>query len=94
MASCGSNAYPSAVHAWYLAAGLAVGNHLGAGGCHDGRVAAGVVMVSVGVEQLGDLPAAHLRRLQAFLVVQRVDRQGFAGLGAGDQAGTERSRAG
>jgi len=62
-----------------------VGDHPGAGGGHDGRVAAGVVVVFVGVEQLRDLPAAHFGGLQAFLVVQRVDGQRFAGFGAGDQ---------
>jgi hypothetical protein len=42
-------------------------------------------MVFMGVEDLRDLPAAHARRVQAFLVVQRVDGQSLASLGAGDQ---------
>jgi hypothetical protein len=36
----------------------------------------------VGVEQLRNLPAAHPGSVQAFLVVQRVNRQRLAGLGA------------
>ena len=65
--------------------GVVVRDHLGAGRRDHGRVAAGVVVVLVGVEDLRDLPALVLGRGQALLVVQRIDRQRLAGLGAGDQ---------
>ena len=68
-----------------LAARAVVGDQLGAGGRHAGRVAAGVVMVFMGIEQLGDLPAAHLGGRQTLVAVQRVDGQRLAGLGAGDE---------
>lgn len=75
----------AAVHAFDLARGLVVRDHLGAGGRHHGRVAAGVVVVLVRVEDLRDLPALDPGRVQGFFMVQRIDRQRFAGLGAGDQ---------
>src|SRR5271168_548361 len=39
----------------------------------------------VGVEDLGDGPPPRLGGGQAFFVVQRIDRQGLAGLPTGDQ---------
>ena len=65
--------------------GRVVREHRRPGFVHDGLVAVDVVVVLVGVEDLGDLPAGFFGRIQAFLAVQRVDGQRFAGLGAGDQ---------
>ena len=39
----------------------------------------------MGVEDLGDRPALGLRRREAFLVIERIDRQRLAGFGAGDK---------
>src|ERR1035441_6628010 len=47
--------------------------------------AAGVVAMFMGVEDLADGPAHLLRTAQAGLPVERIDRQGLAGLAAGDQ---------
>ena len=60
-------------------------DQLGTGGGNHLRVAAGVIMVLMGVEHLGDLPAAHLGSGQGFLMVQRVYRQGLARFRAGHQ---------
>jgi hypothetical protein len=57
----------------------------GAGCRHHGRVAANVVMVLMGVENLGDLPAIGFGCAKAFFMVQRVNGQGFTGVRAGNQ---------
>jgi hypothetical protein len=58
-----------------------VRDHLGAGRGDDRRIAAGVVVVLVGVEDLRDLPALDAGRVQALLVVERIDRERLAALG-------------
>jgi hypothetical protein len=73
------------VHAGDFSASLVVRDDLGPGGCHDGVIAAGVIPMLVGVEQLGDLPAPNLRPRQAFFMIDRVDGECLAGLGAGNQ---------
>ena len=75
----------TAVHAADAAGCLVMGNHLGSGGRHHGCVATRVVEVLVGVEQLGDLPAAYFGGCQAFLVIQRIDGQCLAGFRTSDQ---------
>jgi len=44
-----------------------------------------VVVVFVRIQDLGNGPAFVLGGLQAFLVIQGVDREGLAGLAAGDE---------
>ena len=75
----------AAIDAGDARAGAVVRDDLRAGRGDHRRVAAGVVVVLVGVEDLRDLPALDARRVQALLVVERIDRQRLAGLGAGDQ---------
>src|SRR4030095_13844581 len=76
----------AAIHAGDARAGTVVRDHLGAGRRDDGRVAAGVVVVLVRVEDLRDLPALGLGGSQALLVVQGIDGEGLAALGASDPA--------
>ena len=59
-----------------------VRQHGGPGFIHNGLVAVDVVMVLVRVENLGDFPARLLGRVQTFLAVERINRQGLAGFGA------------
>jgi hypothetical protein len=73
------------VDALNLVLGIGVRQELGAGRRNDLVVAAGMVAVMVRVEDLGDVPTLGLGRRQAFLVIERVDRQRLAGLGTGDQ---------
>ena len=49
------------------------------------RIAVDVVVVFVGVYDLGDLPTARARRIQAFFIIQRVDGNRFAAAFAGEQ---------
>ena len=70
----------AAVHPGNARAGFVVRNHLRTRGGHHGGVAAGVVMMLVGVEDLRDLPALVPCDGQAFLAVQRIDRQRLSGL--------------
>ena len=65
--------------------GAMVRDHLGAGGRHHGRVAADVVVVLVGVQDLGDLPALDPGGRQCLFMVQRVDCKSFPGVRAGHQ---------
>ena len=65
--------------------GRMVREHRRPGFVHDGLVAVNVVVVLVGVEDLGDLPAGFFGRIEALFTVQRVDGQRLAGLGAGDE---------
>jgi hypothetical protein len=44
-----------------------------------------VVTVLVGVQDLGDAPSLLLCRGEAFLVVERIDRERLAALGASDE---------
>jgi hypothetical protein len=44
-----------------------------------------MVMVLMGVENLGDLPALGFGCAQAFFMVQRVNGQGLTGVRAGNQ---------
>ncbi len=62
-----------------------VGQHLGAGGPHQALVASRMVEVLVRVEDLGNGPALLPRHIQTQLPLQRIHRQGFAGLGTGNQ---------
>ena len=72
-------------HARNLAAGLVVRDDLSTGGrCHR-CIAAGMVMVFVGIENLGNLPAFDLGRIQGFFMIQRINSQRFSGLWANDQ---------
>jgi hypothetical protein len=75
----------AAVHARDFAFGFVVGNELGARGGYHGSVATSVVVVLVGVEYLGDVPAFDFGCVQGFFAVQRVDGQRLAGFGAGHQ---------
>ena len=75
----------AAIHAGNARAGTVMRDHLGPGRGDDGRIAAGMVVVLVRVENLRDLPALRLGGGQAFLVVQGVDRERLAALGACDQ---------
>ena len=74
----------AARHAGDLVLGVGVGQHLGAGRRDHLGIAADMVAVLVGVEDLGDGPALRLAA-QAFLMIQRIDRQRLAGLAAGDE---------
>ena len=60
-----------------------MGQHLGTGGGHHRIVAANVVKVLVGVQDLGDVPAFVFGGFQTLVAVQRVDGQGFTGFSAG-----------
>jgi hypothetical protein len=75
----------AAIHARDLAAGLVVRDQLGARGLDHRRVAAGVVVMLVRVEDLRDAPAVLLGRGQALAVIERVDRQRLAAVGTRDQ---------
>src|SRR5262250_3349243 len=59
--------------------------HLGAGRRDYLLVAAGVVAVLMGVEDLCDRPPPRAGESEALLVVERIDREGLAGLPAGDE---------
>jgi hypothetical protein len=48
-------------------------------------VSARMVAVFVRVQDLGDIPALFLRRIEALLMIQGVDGQGLAGVAAGDE---------
>src|SRR5207248_268380 len=65
--------------------GRRVRRDLRPGGVLQAGVAAGVVGVLVGVEDLRDLPAALARRLQAQPPLEGIDRERLAGLRAGDE---------
>jgi len=58
---------------------------LGAGRRDNLLVTAGMVVVLVSVEDLGDVPALCLGGGQTFLMVERIDRQRLAGFSAGHQ---------
>ena len=62
-----------------------VRDQLGARRCDDRIVAARMVVVRMGVQDLGNLPSARLCRREAFFVVQRIDRKRLAAVRAGDQ---------
>ena len=54
--------------------------------CRDHRViAADMVVMFMGVQDLRDRPAIALGRGEAFFVIQRIDSHGFAGIGTDDQ---------
>ena len=74
-----------AAHLRDLVLGIGVRQYRRLGGRDHLLVAAGVVAVLVRVEDLRDVPALRLGGGEAFLVVQRIDRQRLASLGAGDQ---------
>ena len=65
--------------------GIGVGENLGAGGSHYRAVATRVIVMLVGVQHLGDTPAARGRRRETLGVVERIDGQRLAGLPAGDE---------
>ena len=73
------------IHAGDAILGVPVRQYLGAGGRHHRLVAADVIAVLVGVEDLRDRPAFFLRAGQAARVIEGVDRHGLAGFRAGDQ---------
>ena len=62
-----------------------MGQQLGAGGGDHGAVAAGVIAMLMGIENLGDLPAPVLGGIEAQLSLQRVDGQGLARFGTGNE---------
>ncbi len=68
-----------------VSAGAVMRDQPGAGGRDHRGVAAGVVAVLVGVENLGDLPALGLGGRETFLMIQGIDGKRFAGVGAGNQ---------
>src|SRR5205823_7166267 len=68
-----------------LVLGIGMRQYRGFGRRDHLLIAAGVIAVLVGVEDLSDVPPLRLGGGEAFLVVQRIDRQRLAGLGAGDQ---------
>src|SRR5262249_24882292 len=65
--------------------GAGMRQHLRLGRALEAGIAAGVIVVLVGVENLGDLPAVALCRSQAHAPLERVDGKGLAGLRTGDQ---------
>ena len=67
------------------ALGVDVRQQFSAGRGDHRLVAAGMVLVFVGVDDLRDLPALLFGARQALLVIQRIDRQRLAGLRADDQ---------
>jgi hypothetical protein len=73
------------VHAADAARRAGVRHHLRMGRADQAGVAAGVIAMLVGVEDLRDRPPARLRCIQAQPPFERVDRQRLAGLRAGDQ---------
>ena len=73
------------VHVRDAGPGVLVRNQFRAGRRDHALVAAGVVAVFVRVQDLGNRPAPVRRDGKAFFVVERVDRERFAGLGTGDQ---------
>ena len=58
---------------------------LGAGRRNHSAVAAGVIAVLMRVQDLRDLPAVIFGRGQAFLMIQRIDGERFAGVGIDDE---------
>ncbi len=75
----------AAIHAADARGGGGVRRDLRPGGRLEAGVAAGVVAVLVGVEDLRDLPAAFARRIKTQLPLERIDRERLAGLRAGDE---------
>src|SRR6185312_10059578 len=75
----------SAVDAANTACGPLVRQNLGARRPDETRIAARVIPMLVGVQDLGDLPAFLSRRLQAEPPLQRIDRQRLTGLRAGNE---------
>ena len=62
-----------------------VRQQLRSGGRYDRSIAAGMVAVLVGVEDLRDVPTAIFRARETFLEVERIDGERLARLRAGDQ---------
>ena len=77
--------FDATVHTRNLAGGLVVRNDFGACRGHHRCVAAGVVVVLVGIEDLCDLPALDFGGVQGFHGIQRVDGQRLTGLWASDE---------
>ena len=75
----------AAVHVRDALTGVLVGNDLGTGRPDHALVAARMVPVLVGVQDLSDMPALVTGNGEAFLVLEGVDGQRLARLGAGDQ---------
>src|SRR5256885_1992574 len=75
----------AAVNALDLVLGAGMRQQFGVRRADDLIVAAGMVAVMVRVQHLRDAPALCLRGGEAFLVVERIDRERLAGFGAGDQ---------
>jgi hypothetical protein len=59
--------------------------NLGSGFVDNRLVATNVVVMFMGVEDLGDFPARIARNLQALRAVQRIDCECLASLAASDQ---------
>ena len=59
--------------------------HLGTRGGHHSIIAASMVMVLMGVENLGDVPSRFFGSLQTLLTVQGIDGQRFTGLRTGNE---------
>ena len=75
----------AAVNALDLVLGAGMRQQFGVRRADDLIVAAGMVAVMVRVQHLRDVPVLCLRSGEAFLVVERIDRERLAGFGAGDQ---------
>src|SRR5437762_3549036 len=75
----------AAVDALDLVLGAGMRQQFGVRRADDLIVAAGMVAVMVRVQHLRDALALCLRGGEAFLVVERIDRERLAGFGAGDQ---------
>ncbi len=75
----------AAKHARNSPCRFGVCQHLGASGIYHRLVATNVVVVLMGVEYLGDIPALLLGDFQALGAVQRVYGQGLASLRAGNE---------
>ena len=67
------------------ARGTGMREHLCAGRTDEPGIAAGVIAVLVSIQDLPDLPAPRLRRRKTALPVEWIHREGFPGLGAGDE---------
>src|SRR5690606_23486674 len=75
----------AARHRGNAGAGILVRDHGRAGGLDHALVAAGMVAMLVGIEDLRDRPAALARDGEAAAEIQRVDRERFAGFPARHQ---------
>lgn len=73
------------IHAADFIGGARMGQNFGAGRRHHAVVTADMVVMVMGVQNLGDLPALFLGGGQALVILQRIDGQRLAAIRAGDQ---------